>query len=243
MTTAYFDCFSGIAGDMILGGFIDLGMDGAFLKEEIKKLKLKGYTIEVKKVEKNKYVASDVTIIVKDEQPLRTLTDIEKLIEESGLETQVKTLSKKIFYTLAKAESTVHNSTIEDVHFHEVGAVDSIIDIVGSAIGMDFFNVEEVYCSSLPLGSGFVLCQHGRLSVPTPATRELLKGIPTYELDSGHEMVTPTGAAIISTICSNFNEKPELVDKKIGYGAGKIKSRQAGVLKIVLGEKTNGKNP
>ncbi|MDG6218343.1 MAG: LarC family nickel insertion protein [Candidatus Thermoplasmatota archaeon] len=238
MTTAYFDCFSGVAGDMILGGYINLGMNNTFFKEEIKKLKLKGYTIKIKKIEKNGYVASDVTIIVEEEQPLRTLTDIHKLIEDSGLKTQVKTLSKKIFYTLAKAESTVHHCAIEDVHFHEVGAVDSIIDIVGSAIGIDYFRIDEVYCSSLPLGSGFVICQHGRLSVPTPATIELLKGIPTYELDSGHEMVTPTGAAILTTICSNFNEKPELVHKKIGYGAGKIKSSQPGVLKIVLGEKT-----
>ncbi len=243
MKTAYFDCFSGVAGDMILGCFIDLGMNNTFFKEEIKKLKLKGYTIKIKKIEKNGYVASDVTIIVKAKQPLRTLTDIEKLIEDSSLKIQVKTLSKKIFYTLAKAESTVHNSAIEDVHFHEVGAVDSIIDIVGSAIGMDYFNINEVYSSSLPLGSGFVLCQHGRLSVPTPATIELLKGIPTYELDSGHEMVTPTGAAILTTICSHFNEKPELMNRKIGYGAGKIKSSQPGVLKIVLAEKTNGKNP
>ena len=236
MTLAYFDCFSGIAGDMILGAFIDLGMDENFFKKEIKKLNLTGYKIDVKKVKKNNIVASDVYIKVNEKQPHRTLKDINDLIDASDLDNDVKNLSKKIFYNLAKAESKIHNVSIEKIHFHEVGAVDSIIDIVGSAIAKNYFGIKEVYCSPLPLGSGFVVCQHGKIPIPAPATKELLKNVPTYNLDSGHEMVTPTGAAIITTICSNFDKKPDFVNEKIGYGNGKIKSSQPGVLKIVIGD-------
>jgi len=235
MTVAYFDCFSGIAGDMILGAFIDIGMDEKFFKKEIKKLNLKGYKIDVKRVKKNNIVASDVYIKVDEKQPHRTLKDINNLIDESNIDDDTKTLSKKIFYKLAEAESKVHTLSVEKVHFHEVGAIDSIIDIVGSAIATKYFGIKDVYCSSLPLGSGFTVCQHGKIPIPAPATKELLVGIPTYELDSGHEMVTPTGAAIITTICSNFDKKPKLVNEKIGYGSGKIKSNQPGVLKIVIG--------
>lgn len=236
MKVAYFDCFSGISGDMILGAFFDLGMDINYFKKEIEKLNLSGYSIDVKKVKKNQYAASDVLISFNEKQPCRTLGDINNLIDDSDIETTVKILSKKIFLKLAEAESKVHGVDVEKIHFHEVGAVDSIIDIVGSAIGMNYFGIKKVYCSSLPLGSGFVVCQHGRLSVPAPAVKEVLVGIPTYDLDSGHEMVTPTGAAIITTICSNFDKKPKIIDEKTGYGAGKIISSQPGVLKIVIGE-------
>ena len=237
MNVAYFDCFSGISGDMILGALIDLGLDKDFFKKEIEKLNISGYSINVKQVKKNKYIASDVNITVDEKQPHRTIKDINALIDDSSLEDEVKVLSKKIFYNLAKAEGKVHKMDVEKVHFHEVGAVDSIIDIVGSAIGIKYLGIEEIFCSSLPLGSGFVICQHGKISVPAPATKELLVDIPTYELDSGHEMVTPTGAAVITTICSNFDKKPELVNEKIGYGSGKIISSQPGVLKIIVGEK------
>ena len=235
MVTAYFDCFSGIAGDMILGAFIDLGMDIDFFKKEIKKLNLKGYKIDVKKVKKDNIVASDLYIKVDEKQPHRTLKDINSLIDNSNLDCDVKNLSKKIFYNLAEAESKVHNISIEKIHFHEVGAVDSIIDIIGATIAMKYFRIKEVYCSSIPLGSGFVVCRHGKIPVPAPATKKLLVGIPTYELDSGHEMVTPTGAAIITTICSNFDKKIKLVNEKIGYGSGKTKSNQPGLLKIIIG--------
>lgn len=236
MATAYFDCFSGIAGDMILGAFIDLGLDVDHFKKEIAKLSLTGYEIQCKRMRKKDYNAMDVNVIVKDKQPHRTYIDIKKLIETSDLTDRVKKISIDIFFNLAKAESKVHNVTIETVHFHEIGAVDSIIDIVGTAIALDFFDIQEVYCSSLPLGSGFVYCDHGKISIPAPATKELLVGIPTYTLDSGHEMVTPTGAAVVKTICSDFKEKPCFLNEKIGYGSGKIKSKQPGVLKISLGE-------
>ncbi|MFO7677506.1 MAG: LarC family nickel insertion protein [Thermoplasmatota archaeon] len=236
MTIAYFDCFSGIAGDMILGAFIDLGMDFNFFKKEIKKLNIDGYEIKIKKIKKNSYDATDVQIYVKQNQPYRTFNDIMKIIDGSTLTEEVKQLSKKIFYNLAKAESIVHKVDLEDVHFHEVGAIDSIIDIVGFAIGINHFKVTKVYCSSLPLGTGFVICQHGKMPVPAPATKQLLKSIPTYNLDSGHEMVTPTGAAVIKTIAEGFGEMPSMKIKNVGYGAGKIQSSQPGVLRVYLGE-------
>lgn len=235
MIAAYFDCYSGIAGDMILGAFINLGMDMVFFKKEIEKLNLIRYKIDAKTVKKNKISASDISITFDEKQPHRTLKDINKLINYSNLSNNVKTLSKKIFYNLAKAESKVHKVPVEKVHFHEVGAIDSIIDIVGAAIAIKYFKIQEVYCSSLPLGSGFVICQHGKIPIPAPATKELLIGIPTYQSNSRHEMTTPTGAAIITTICSNYDKKPELSNEKIGYGSGKIKSNQPGVLKIIIG--------
>jgi len=236
MKVAYFDCFSGIAGDMILGALIDLGVDINYLKREISKLGLAGYNIDVKKVNKNNIVASDVYITVDEKQPHRTLTDINKIIGKSSLNQEVKDLSKKIFLKLAEAEGKVHKVDVEKVHFHEVGAVDSIIDIIGAAIGVNILGITEFYCSSLPLGSGYVICQHGKIPLPAPATRELLKDAPTYQTNSGHEMVTPTGAAVITTICSNFGDMPSIKIDRIGYGAGKIKSSQKGVLKVVIGD-------
>ena len=237
MKVAYFDCFSVISGDMILGALFDLGIDVDFFKNEIEKLNLTGYSIDVKKVKKNKYEATDVDIIVSEDQPHRTLKDINFLIENSSLDTDVKSLSKKIFYNLAVAEAKVHKMDVEKVHFHEVGAVDSIIDIVGTAIGLKYFKIEDIFCSDLPLGSGYVICQHGKISVPAPATKELIKNIPTYPLDSGHEMITPTGVAVIKTVCSDFIDKPDMFDEKVGFGSGKIKSNQPGVLKIIIGQK------
>lgn len=238
MVTAYFDCFSGIAGDMILGAFIDLGMDIAFLKKEIKKLNLKGYHIVSKNIKKHNYNAIDVTITIQEKQPYRTYKDIKTIIHKSNLNDNVKKLSNAIFYKLATAEGIVHQVDVDQVHFHEVGAVDSIIDIVGSAIAFDYFNINDVFCSALPLGSGYVYCEHGKIPVPAPATNVLLKNIPTYKLDSGHEMITPTGAAVLTTICEKFDEFPVFkTKKKMGYGSGKIESSQPGVLRVIIGEK------
>ena len=178
MTIAYFDCFSGISGDMILGALIDLGLEINYLKKEIGKLNISGYEIKVKKVEKNHITGTDVFITVKGKQQHRHLSDIINLIDNSKLTNEVKELSKKIFLRLAKAESKVHNIRIEEVHFHEVGAVDSIIDIIGAAIGFKKLQVKNVYCSKLPLGKGFINCSHGIIPIPAPATVELLKGVP-----------------------------------------------------------------
>jgi uncharacterized protein (TIGR00299 family) protein len=239
MTTAYFDCFSGIAGDMILGALIDLGVDETVLKKELKKLPFTGYDILVKKVECNHIAATDVTVIITEDHHHRNLSDINDIIKHSTLTPQVKKLSQNIFYNLGKAEAKIHNVNIEDVHFHEVGAVDSIVDIVGSVIAVMLLGIDTIYCSPLPLGHGFVSCEHGLLPLPAPATVELLKGIPVYTIDRDQETVTPTGAAVITTLASAFGEMPPMKITQIGYGRGKLPSKYPSVLRVFLGELEN----
>jgi hypothetical protein len=236
MTVAYFDCFSGIAGDMILGALVDLGVDEKFLKKELKKLPLIGYDINIKTAESNHIAATDVTVKVKEEQHHRHLSDIINLIEQSTLDSEVQKLSQTIFQNLAKAEAKVHRIDVEEVHFHEVGAVDSIIDIVGSVIGITHLGIKKTYCSPLPLGHGFVTCSHGTLPLPAPAAVELLKGVPVYSVDRKQELVTPTGAAIMTTLVDHFGEMPPMKIHRIGYGSGKIQSEYPNLLRIFLGE-------
>jgi uncharacterized protein (TIGR00299 family) protein len=236
LVIAYFDCFSGIAGDMILGALIDLGLDINYLKDEIKKLDISGYEIEVKKVEKNHIMASDVYITITEKQHHRSLSDINLLIDNSKLDEEVKKLSKNIFQRLGKAESKIHNIEINEVRFHEVGAIDSIIDIVGSVIGLKKLDIQDVFSSRLPLGKGFVECSHGIIPIPAPATVELLKNIPVYQTDVNHEMVTPTGAAFITSIANQFGDMPSIKIIKVGYGAGKIESKTPALLRILLGK-------
>ncbi len=236
MTIAYFDCFSGIAGDMILGALLDLGIDVKTLKKELKKLPLSGYDITSKKIENNHITATDVTITVTEHQHHRSLSDILDIIEKSSLRPQIKKQSTTIFYNLGRAEAKIHNVSIEEVHFHEVGAVDSIIDIVGSVIGVSLLGIDTIICSPLPLGHGFVSCEHGLLPLPAPATVELLKGIPVYSIDRNQETVTPTGAAVMTTLASRFGEMPLMRIQRIGYGSGKLPSTYPNLLRIYLGE-------
>ncbi len=236
MTILYFDCFSGVAGDMILGALIDLGVDSAVLKKELQKLPLTGYDILVKNAESNHIAATDVTVTVTEEQHHRSLSDIIDLLKRSALDDTVKRLSQEIFQNLGEAEAKIHNVDVEEVHFHEVGAVDSIIDIVGSVIGIRKLQVERIYCSPLPLGHGFVSCEHGLLPLPAPATMELLKGIPVYAVDRNQETVTPTGAAVMKTLADSFGDMPLMKIKRIGYGRGKIPSAYPSLLRVYLGE-------
>jgi len=236
MKVAYFDCFSGIAGDMVLGALIDLGVSEQYLKKELKKLPVSGYTLAAKHVTSHHIHAVDVTVTIKEEQCERNLLDITAMLEESNLSPIIIKRSKDIFHRLARAESRVHHIGVEEVHFHEVGAVDSIIDIVGSVIGLDELGIERIYCSPLPLGHGFVTCAHGVLPLPAPATVELLKDVPVYSVDRMQELVTPTGAAIITTLATAFIEMPRMRIQKIGYGNGKIPSEYPNLLRIFLGE-------
>lgn len=237
MTIGYFDCFSGISGDMILGALIDLGVETEFLKKELKKINLHSYQINVKKVEKNYITGIDVNIDVNQNQPNRSYNDIKKLISNSSLDTKIKKNSLKIFQKLAQAESKIHNISTKEVHFHEIGAIDSIIDIVGASICIKKLEFKEIYCSALPFGKGFVKCAHGLLPVPAPATVEILKNIPVYQTNRKQELVTPTGAAIITTIAKEFGEIPFMKIKNIGYGAGKTKSKYPNILRVFTGEK------
>ncbi len=236
MTIAYFDCFSGIAGDMILGALLDVGVDETALKKELHKLPLTGYELKSKKIQSNHISAINVTIEVTEDQHHRSLTDITNLISHSTLPTEVKKLSQTIFYNLGKAEAKIHNVNLDEVHFHEIGAVDSIIDIVGSVIGITLLGIDTVICSPLPLGHGFISCDHGILPLPAPATAELLRGIPVYSVDRNQETVTPTGAAVITTLASRFGEMPPMKITNIGYGSGKIPSQYPNLLRVYIGE-------
>jgi uncharacterized protein (TIGR00299 family) protein len=236
MKIAYFDCFSGIAGDMILGALLNLGVKSTFLQKELQKLPLTGYEMNVQSVECNHIAATDVTITIKEDQHHRHLSDITDLLDSSTLSSEVKNLSKNIFTNLATAEATVHRISMDDVHFHEVGAVDSIIDIVGAVIGITHLGIQKIYCSPLPLGHGFVTCAHGLLPLPAPAAVELLKGIPVYTVDRNQETVTPTGAAIMTTLAAQFGEMPPMRITHIGYGSGKIHSDYPNLLRVFLGD-------
>lgn len=237
MIATYFDCFSGICGDMILGALIDLGLDEKIFKKELKKLNISGYEIKIKKVEINHITGTDVIIEIKDNQPHRSFKDIKKIIDDSDLEKDTKEKSKNIFLKIATAEAKIHNIDVEKVHFHEIGAVDSIIDIVGAVIGIKILKIDEILSSPLPLGKGFVKCSHGLIPIPAPATIEILKNVPVYQTDIVQELVTPTGAAIITTFAKDFCEIPLMKIKKIGYGSGKIKSKYPNFLRIFIGEK------
>lgn len=235
MRIAYFDCFSGVAGDMVLGALLDLGLKEKVLKHQLKKLPVTGYDITVKSIEVNHIAATDVTVKVTEQQPHRSLSDILSLLTHSTLDASVKRTSTDIFVNLAKAEARVHRIPLKQVHFHEVGAVDSIIDIVGSVIGITLLGIKKIYCSPLPLGHGFVSCAHGILPLPAPATVELLKGVPVYSVDRTHELVTPTGAALMTTLASRFTRIPPMKITAVGYGSGKLRNEHPNLLRVYLG--------
>ncbi len=237
MSIAYFDCFSGISGNMVLGALIDIGLSPRYLRAELKKLPLSGYKIKVTREARQDILGRKVRVEVNErEQTPRSYAYIKKLIQKSPLEGNIKTKVLKIFEKLAEVEAQIHGKPIPDVHFHEIGSTDSIIDIVGTAIGLVALGIERVYASKIPLGKGFVSCQHGNLPVPVPATLALLKGIPVYFTDIEHELVTPTGAAIITTICQDFGRLPSMRPLAIGYGVGErhIPNRP-NLLRIVVG--------
>ena len=221
MKTAFFDCFSGISGDMVVGALLDLGLDFEYLKKELKKLQITDYKLEVKRVKRCGISGVKFNVNVNlHKQHHRNLPDINRIIERSKLDNEIKKLSKAIFYKIAKAEAKAHSVRIENVHFHEIGAVDSIIDIVSSAIGLNYFGINKVISSPINVGEGFVKTEHGLLPVPAPATAEILKGIPFYSNGIKMELATPTGAAIIATVAKEFTNLPLIRTEKIGYGAG-----------------------
>ncbi len=237
MRTLYLDCFAGISGNMLLGALLDVGMPEQQLREELAKLLVKEYQLSVKKVSKCGINATYVDVILDEHQHHRHLPDIFNIIDNSTLETIVKENSKKVFMRLAQAEAKVHGTTVEDIHFHEVGAVDAIIDIVGTVIGLHYLDIKEIYVSRLHVGNGFVKCSHGLMPVPAPATAELLKGIPYYSSDIARELVTPTGAAVIATFANYVGDMPDnFISQIVGYGAGNWDLAIPNVLRMYVGE-------
>ena len=236
MKVAYFDCFSGISGDMILGSLIDAGLSHHILFKHLERLPLPGFSVQIEKVTKCGISGTKVNVLTQDCHTHRHLQDIYSILEQSKLEHDVIKTAKKIFQNLAQAEAKVHNTTPDNIHFHEVGAVDAIVDIVGAVVGLKELGIEEIYVSPLNLGSGFVECEHGTIPVPAPATVELLKGVPSYTSDVRQELVTPTGAAIITTLAKEFGSMPELVVDCAGYGAGERDLKIPNLLRVIVGE-------
>lgn len=238
MKVAYFDCFSGISGNMILGALIDLGLDIEELRAALSNLPLQGYQLEAKRVAKQGISAIYVDVVTPGDEAEkgRKLEDILTLIDQSALDEEIKGQSKQIFVRLGEAEAKIHQQDLKAVHFHEIGATDTIIDILGSLIGLKILGVERVNCSPLNVGQGLVRCSHGLLPVPAPVTAELLKGVPVYATDVEGELTTPTGAAIISSIATHFGNMPPLRIQKVGYGAGKMDLAVPNLLRVFLGE-------
>jgi uncharacterized protein (TIGR00299 family) protein len=239
MRVAYFDCPSGASGDMILGALVDAGAPFDALERELAGLGLEGYRIERQEVMKSGFRATKVDVHVQDgghHHPERTLAAILTLIEESCVAPPVKERAARIFRRLAEAEARVHGTTVERVHFHDVGAVDAIVDVTGACIGLHLLGIEAVHVGALPVGGGFVQGPHGRIPVPGPATAELLKGFPTIDTGVRRELVTPTGAAILTTLASGAGAMPAMHVRAVGYGAGTMDLDTPNVLRLFVGE-------
>ena len=234
-----YDCFSGISGDMNLGAMIDLGVDKDHLINELAKLNLKGWELIVQKDQRHGIHGTKVTVKqTRHEHAHRHLSDIEKIIDDSNLDVRTKELSKKIFMKIAVAEAKVHAIPLDHVHFHEVGAIDSIVDVVGAAICFNALNVGGVHVSTVELGGGFVKCDHGKLPVPAPATAEIIKGLPVKKGGVDFEATTPTGAAILAALGTDLNPDFPLKIEKTAYGIGqKDHPDVPNILRVFLGEK------
>jgi uncharacterized protein (TIGR00299 family) protein len=237
MNLAYFDCFSGISGDMTLGALIDAGCDIPRLRTDLQALNVPGWELSAEKVWKNGMAATYAKVRTEDQQKHRSLTDILEILKKSPLDPQVRDRAGAIFQKLGEAEARVHDVPLEKIHFHEAGAVDAIVDIVGACIGFQALGIDKFACSPLNVGGGTARMAHGVLPVPAPATANLLQGKPTYSNGVQRELVTPTGAAIVATVCDSFGPQPPMTVSAIGYGAGTADLEgQPNVLRIMVGE-------
>jgi uncharacterized protein (TIGR00299 family) protein len=206
---------------MVLGALVDIGLPKSILLEEVATLGVEPFDIKVKRDERMRIHGTHVEVKVRGkESPQRSYREIKRMIEESPLDQPVQERSLDIFHRLASAEARIHREKINEVHFHEIGALDSIVDVVGTAIGVNYLGIEKVFASRIPVGSGFVHGHHGRLPVPAPATLEILKGIPIYSSSLNEEVVTPTGAAILTSLATGFGGIPEMRIERLGYGVG-----------------------
>jgi uncharacterized protein (TIGR00299 family) protein len=239
MKTAYFDCFSGASGDMILGAMLDAGLTVERLSGELEKLNLSHFRIDMRKVQKMGIGGSQAIVDIDQEHHghhHRRLPDILEILHRSDLDETIQEKSAAIFQRLAEAEANVHRQPVDTIHFHEVGAMDAIIDVVGAVAGLDALGVETIICSPLNLGSGTVTCAHGTLPVPAPATAELVRDVPVYSSGVNGELLTPTGAAILTTLSSRFGPLPEMKIEQIGYGAGESDPGIPNLLRLMIGE-------
>ena len=241
MKIAYLDCFSGVSGDMLLGAFVACGVEMAELEEPIRQLHLGDIRWQQESVKRAALLATQVRIEADAKQPRRDYRQIVELLGAAPLSPRVQQEALSIFKRLGEAEAAVHGCELEHVHFHEIGAVDSIADIVGSCLALEKLGIEELHCSPLNVGGGTVACDHGVLPVPAPATVALLRGIPVYSSGIAAELVTPTGAAIVSTLAKGFGPLPAMRIEAVGYGAGARNHKEMpNVLRVLIGQAAAG---
>jgi uncharacterized protein (TIGR00299 family) protein len=237
MKTLYFDCFAGVSGDMILGALIAAGVEPEAFRRQLSLLGVQGYSVDFETVDRSGISATHARVQTADEHAHRHLSNILKIIYDSRLSDGVKDRAAKIFSRLAEAEARVHNVPVAQIHFHEVGALDAIIDVVGAAICFELLEIDRFVSSPLHVGSGTVEMEHGRYPVPPPAVAELLKGVPFYSTDIVGELVTPTGAAIITTVCDDYGPIPQFKLERAGYGAGTRQyDKFPNALRVLIGE-------
>ena len=237
MKTLYFDCFAGASGDMILGAMVAAGVDPDYLRRELSLLNVEGFKVNFEMVNRAGLSATYARVETVEEDKHRHLSEIKQIIDTSGLSDRVKQRAVQIFTRLAETEARVHNEPIDHVHFHEVGALDAIVDVVGAAICFDALQIERFVSSPLHAGSGMVQMAHGRFPIPPPAVTELLKGVPFYSTELKGELLTPTGAAIITTVCDEFGPIPQMTTESTGYGAGTREYQDfPNVLRVLIGE-------
>ncbi|MEO8042530.1 MAG: nickel pincer cofactor biosynthesis protein LarC, partial [Acidobacteriota bacterium] len=237
MRTLYFDCFAGVSGNMILGGLVALGVDREELIKQLQTVAPVGFDIEFSDVRRSGISSVYANVRVPEEKTHRHLHDIETIIDASDVSDAVKQRSKAIFGRLAEAEAKVHGVDVSKIHFHEVGAMDSILDIVGACIGFEMLGSERFVCSKIHVGSGFIDIAHGKFPVPPPAVIELLNGVPFYSTEIQGELATPTGVAIITTVCTEFGGGSEMTSDRVGYGAGTREyDNFPNVLRMIVGE-------
>ena len=240
MTIAYFDLISGAAGDMLLGALLDAGLPEKDLVSELEKLSLDDFHLSTKKVLKNCFSATKVEVHVHDHAPERHLADLQKVVNDSSLSDSVKERANRIFRRICEAEAAIHNESVDSVHLHEVGGVDAIVDVCGVLAGLERLGVDQIIVSPFPLGRGFVVGAHGQIPLPAPATAALLKGCPVVGSQIDRELVTPTGAALLTELADGYGPIPAMALESIGYGAGTADFETPNVVRILLGQGTNG---
>jgi uncharacterized protein (TIGR00299 family) protein len=235
--TAYLDCFSGVSGNMLLGALLDVGFPEDILRETLAALPVTGFQLDVEQVDVNGFTAHHVQVSLEQEQPHRHLQDIKDILAASTLAERIKKQALAVFTRLAEAEGAVHGVRPEEVHFHEVGAVDALVDVVGGVAGFNHLQVDKICCSPLPMPGGWIQCAHGEIPLPAPAVLNLLQDVPVYGVELKQELVTPTGAALVCELASGFGPMPTMTLQASGYGAGtrKREDGRPNLLRICLG--------
>lgn len=236
MKIAYFDCIGGASGDMILAALLDAGLPEETLRQRLAALHLNDFTLTVRRVQKNGFGAAKVDVHVADDVPERHLADIEAIIAASDLAPNIKAQANAIFRRLAEVEAGIHGAALDHVHLHELGGVDTIVDVVGCLVGLDALGIERVYASPLPLGRGFIQAAHGQIPLPAPATVALLKGVPVVGSEIEKELVTPTGAALLSSLAAGFGPIPAMTLLAVGYGAGGRDLPIPNLIRLLIGD-------